>query len=138
MGPQTGHFEGNAPPSGRWVKDRDRVQANEFCVLTQPTTFFVIRYVRERPVISVWIRDSLSRATSNIDRVLRRYRISMNPQHVQERRPVRVGRQQTRQDRRPASDKRSSRPPDMETVGSREWRHGRPLSDTLDTNLRDR
>ena len=107
-------------------------------VLAKPSQSRVRRANRRTPGCSVSVCQARTRRRAAATSNFRRHRVPMDPQHVQELRPVRIGRQQACQDGRPAGDEGASRPPDMKAIRGRKRRHRRPLSQALDADLRDR
>ena len=132
---ETHGLEGNAAPAGCRIEDRDVLRKNA----RQPVPVVLRRCVAESAGIAVSRRpEPLACPGGNGNSLLRRHRIPMNPEHVQEPAAIRVRRQQGRQHRRPRRHERPPRPPDMQAVRHRKRRHRRPLARAFDADLRNR
>jgi hypothetical protein len=93
----------------------------------------------EGPRISVRVRaQSLALRCGRRDSNLGCHRVAMNSEIVQELGAVRVGLEQTAQNSRAARDERTSREPHVHPIRRWKRRHGSPLADTLNADLRNR
>ena len=108
-------------------------------VLREPVFLRPGRRVAERAGVSVSVgAEANPRSIRGGNAPLGRHRIPVDPDDVQELLPVRVRRQQRRQDGRPRRHQRPARPPDVEAVRCRKRRHRRPLARALDAERRNR
>src|SRR5271157_1589523 len=133
-------LERYAPATRRRIQNTSPfIVSQQTGLLCQPLTFLVRCRIGERPLVAVSLAlEPLTRSFGLVDPATRGHRVPMNPQHVQELRPVRIRRQQACQDCRPAGHEGASRPPDMKTIRGWKRRHRRPLAQALDADLGDR
>ena len=135
--PEPHCLERDAPAAGRRVEDH-HLPASATTLFGDPFLVAERRRIAEGPRVVVGVRHADARSSGPIDRLPRRHRIPVNPDDVQELLPVRVRRQQRRQDGRPRRHQRPARPPDVEVVRGRQRGHGPPLPHALLAERRNR
>ena len=114
------------------LRDAPRVQS-------YPMTIIRRRRVGKCALVAEGIgTEVLLASLGRIDSAPRSYRITVNPDDMQELLPVRIRWQQRCQHRRPRRDQRPARPPDVQAVRGRERRHRYSLAGALDAQRRDR
>ncbi len=131
-------LEGNAPSASGRIECRQAVRR-----LPQngrhPCNIALARNMAERSRIAVgWTLEAITAPTRSVDPPACRNGIPVDSQHAQEALPIRIRREQRRQNRRPRSHQRPTRPPDMEIVGGWQRRHGTALAHAFLSELGDR
>ena len=135
---KTQGFEGNTSPTSCRVKTFCRsIYATALAFVVQPLLFCRRKGVRKSTAISIRIFYTDACPLCFLYLSLCFNRITMYAQRVQKAFPVGIHRQQGGQDSGPGSHQRTARPPDMQSVGGREGRHGRSFAHTFNTDLRN-
>ena len=134
--PNPDRLERNASSAGSRIQNGQTSQIVANCGL-QPVRVTAIQRVTEGPVVAIRIGDSDAAPPRPVDDPLRCYRISVNPEHMQNLLPVSIPGQQGSQNGRACRHQGPPRPPDVLPVRCGKRRHGRPLARALDTNLRN-